>query len=425
MVISCSKSFDLIDDDHTGYDQNNITSSNSHDGSGNNSGNGTSSPAENMEPPEKTDIGLVKNNNGFAFMLFAELIKEDREQNIFISPLSVSAALTMAYNGASGQTAADMSCALNFGDLTLAEINEGFKMLLSGIRNPDDEIELSIANSIWTSEDFVVKQDFLDRNHEVFSAEISSLDFNKPDAPDIINSWIEDNTNGKIEKMIDSIDRDVLMYLINAIYFKGFWTSQFDEEMTEVKDFHLPDGSTVKVPMMHQKAEFYHKSLDDFALLKLPYGKNLESAMYIMLPEKAENIDELISSIDFRSWEEITRDLEKKEVSTWIPRFKTEYGIKNLNHALTSLGMGTAFSHNADFSGIGQDIFISRVLHKALIEVNEKGSEAAAATVVEMKRTAFEETPEFNASRPFFFVIADEKTGSIMFMGKLQNPSLF
>lgn len=423
--ISCTKSPESINNIGTDYNlKNNIIAGNLDEE--------INKPGENEEPPgvsteslEKINIGLVENNNRFAFKLFKKLIKEDTGINVFISPFSISAVLTMTYNGASGQTGKDMAEALNFGDLPQAKINEDFKQLISKIENSDKEIELAIANSIWTRKDFVVKKDFLDRNHEFFSAEINSIDFDKPDAPKSINDWIENNTNGKIDRMIDAIDRDVIMYLINAIYFKGLWTSQFDEKKTETKDFYLPGGISVEVLMMNQKAEFFHKSLDDFSVLKLPYGKNQEFAMYIMLPENVENIDKVISSMDYERWQQIIEDLEKKEVNIWIPRFKTEYGIKNLNQALTDLGMGIAFGQSADFSGICQDIFISRVLHKAIIEVNEKGSEAAAATVVEMKLTAYEKIPEFNANRPFFFAITDEKTDSILFMGKLQNPSLF
>jgi len=417
LVISCTKSPGSINSNQT---DNNINS----DLSTGEQGEINNNLEENIKPLEKIDIDLVENNNGFAFELFSKLVEEDKDTNIFISPFSISTALAMPYNGASGQTKKDMAEVLNFNGLIQTELNEDFKQLLASIENSNNELDLAIANSVWKRKDLEVKQDFLDRINDFFSAEIHNLDFDSPDAPDAINDWIKNNTNGKIEKMIDAIDKDVIMYLINAIYFKGFWTSQFDEEKTEMKEFYLSDESIIKVSMMTQKAEFFHNSFEDFSLLKLPYGKNQEFAMYIVLPEPGESIDRLIYSIDLKKWQEIINDLVKKEVNIWIPGFKIDYGIKNLNQVLTDLGMGIAFSNNADFSGICKDIYISRVLHKALIEINEKGSEAAAATVVEMKCIAYEETPEFNANRPFFFAITDEKTDSILFMGKLENPSI-
>jgi len=381
------------------------------------------SSEESDEIIKSVDVNLLDGNTEFSFKIFRELVTEDKDENIFISPHSISTALAMTYNGAEGETKKEMAEALEFKGISLEDLNQGFKDLMAGIQNADDEIELNIANSIWLREGFDCKEDFLDRNREYFSSEVEEIDFSSPDAPGIINSWIEDATEGKIEKMIDEISLDVVMYLINAIYFKGDWTYEFDEDATEEKDFYLLDGSIKKVPMMAQSEEFSYFEGDNFSSVRLPYGEE-KIAMYVILPDKGVNPDTGISSLNAEKWNEYTESFYRKEVSILMPKFKMEYGIKLLNDTLTSLGMGIAFSQMADFSGINPDVFISRVLHKAVIEVNEKGSEAAAVTVVEVAETAMmiEDIVEFTVNRPFIFVISDDRTGSILFMGKVVNP---
>ncbi|MDD5601261.1 MAG: serpin family protein, partial [Actinomycetota bacterium] len=261
-------------------------------------------------------------------------------------------------------------------------------------------------------------------------SEVSEIDFSSPDAPDRINSWIEEKTKGKIDKMIDSIPPDAVMYLINAIYFKGDWTYPFDENLTGEDDFYLEDGTTKKIPMMKQEKEFYYYAEDSFSAIKLPYGKE-KMSMYIILPDKETGIDTLLESLSVDKWNSIKDSFSSREVSLTMPEYKMEYGIKSLKDALTTLGMGIAFDREqADFSGIYKSgetpCWISDVLHKAVIEVNEKGSEAAAAAVEEMALSAMpdEEIIEFTVDRPFFFMIIDERTGSILFMGKVMEPEV-
>jgi serpin B len=401
---------------------------NSDNGNGNDNNENGDNKEENggegdRKPVEHIDLEVADRNNEFAFNIFGKLLAEETNPNIFISPFSISTALAMTYNGAARATKEEMAAALEFSGLELDKINSDFNKLISLIEKTDEEIKIKIANSIWKREELVVLQDFLDRNEKYFNSEIKSLDLDDPAAPAIINKWIEDNTEGKIDKMIDSIDPYVVMYLINAIYFNGFWTYQFDKENTELADFYPEEGRTVLVEMMSQKAEFYHKSFDGFEVLKLPYGENKEYSMHIVLPDENGQLDKIIEKLDSAKWEEIKDSLDKKEIDIFIPKFKIDYGIKELSGVLQELGMIEAFSFNADFSGICPDIYISRVLHKALIEVNEEGSEAAAATVVEMKCVAYEEVPQFNANRPFFFTISDEASGSILFMGKYSEPN--
>ncbi len=380
------------------------------------------SSKESDEIIESVDQGLVDSNTEFSFKIFKELTLEDKDKNVFISPLSISTALAMTYNGAEGKTKKAMAEALEFDGINLEELNKSFKDLMIGIQNADSEIELNIANSIWLREGFDCREDFIDRNRRYFASEVNKIDFSSPDAPNVINGWIKDATEGKIEKMIDKICDDVVMYLINAIYFKGNWTYEFDEDVTRENDFYLLDGSIKKVPMMSQKQDFMYFEGNNFSSIRLPYGQE-KIAMYIVLPDEGINLDSVVESLDVERWNQIVKSLCKREVSIVMPKFKMEYGIKLLNDTLINLGMGIAFSGSADFSGISPDIFISRVLHKAVIEVNEKGSEAAAVTVVEMAMSAMPmDNIEFTVNRPFIFIIADDRTDSILFMGKVVNP---
>lgn len=379
-------------------------------------------PEESDEITTKLDLSLVDANTQFGFNLYRELIAEDRDENIFISPFSILMALAMTYNGALGDTNLAMSEALEFKGFDLEELNLGFHDLMISIKNADSDIDIAIANSIWQRLGSDADKDFIERNRKYYDSEVRELDFSSPDAVDTINEWIDDATRGKIDKMLTEVSADVVMYLINAIYFKGNWTYEFDEVFTEEEDFYLLDGSTKKVPMMAQREDFRYLKESNYSSIRLPYGQE-KMAMYIILPDNGVDIDIVMGSFDSEKWQNYLSSFSETEVELKMPKFKMEYGIKLLNDALTNLGMGIAFSPDADFSGINPDIFISRVLHKAVIEVNEKGSEAAAATVIEMDGGGgIAETVEFIVDRPFFFVITDDRTESILFMGKVVEP---
>ncbi|AET67799.1 serine protease inhibitor [Desulfosporosinus orientis DSM 765] len=371
---------------------------------------------------ESTKISqdVINANNRFAFNIFKQLDKEDGKQNIFISPFSISTALTMTYQGAAASTKEAMAKTLGYIGIDEAKLNDSYKNLIPYLNRLDAKVQLNISNSLWVREGENIKQDFLQANRDFFNDSVRSLDFNQENAPDQINQWISEATNKKIDKMISSpIPSDVIMYLINAIYFKGDWAKQFDPHNTFKTQFEAGNGNTDQVMMMKRTGTVEYGQGNGFQAVRLPYGSG-KMAMYCILPEKDVSINDFIATLDPDRWQAIQDSIAKRdEVHLQLPRFKLEYGIKNLTGSLTALGMGEAFTGKADFSGIGANIFISRVLHKAIIEVNEEGSEAAASTVVEMKQALMANPLTFSADRPFVFIIADDETGTILFMGKL------
>jgi len=369
---------------------------------------------------EKINDGLVEANSKFAFEIFRELNREDNHSSVFISPFSITAALTMTYNGAETTTKEAMEKALGFDSLDRGEVNESFQNLLNYLERIDKKIELNIANSIWIREGIGIKEDFLANNERVFQAEIDYLDFSKEASVDAINGWIADATRKKIEKMLEGpIDPSTILFLINAVYFKGQWSEQFDPKLTFDGVFKAYNGEEQTVKMMSRNGKVEYTEGEDYKAVRLPYGSGKVS-MYCILPEEGLDILEFLNTLNVEKWNEIRESVrEVDDVRLQIPRFKLEYGIKELNDSLIALGMGEAFGPLADFSGMREGLYIDKVLHKAVIEVNEEGSEAAAVTVVVTTESAAIEPVAFVADRPFVFVIADDTTGTILFMGKL------
>jgi len=365
------------------------------------------------------DSHLIEANTRFAFGILRRLADE-QGKNMFISPLSILLALAMTYNGAGGATSLAMAEALEFAGLAPEQLNRGFRDLMRSVVDADEQVEISIANSIWYRPGYRVGEAFLQTNRSYYRAEVRELDFSTPGALEAINGWIDSATRGKISRMLDRIPADVMMYLINAIYFKGDWRHRFAEADTREEPFALETGATKQVPMMHMRQRLEHARAGNHALLRLPYGRQA-LAMYILLPDEGQSLDRIVGQIDDRSWAALKSALAAEEVALALPRFEVEYE-KNLVDVLSALGMGIAFEPGADFSGIDREVFISEVRHKAVIRVDEEGSEAAAATVVAMTRSAPAPAIPFIVDRPFFFAIADERTGSILFMGKVCEP---
>jgi serine protease inhibitor len=374
-----------------------------------------------LTPAEK---GLVEADNRFGLKLFKEVVfEEDTDKNIFISPLSVSMALGMTYNGADGSTEEAMRTTIELSDLTLEEINESYKSLIEYLVGLDPDVEFDIANSIWYYELYTFEEDFLDMCETYFNALVSGLDFNNPSAKDIINDWVSENTNGKIEEIVDNIGADIVMFLINAIYFKGTWTYEFDENLTHEDTFHLLDDSQVLCDMMEIEGEFKYFNNSDFQIIELPYGSECFS-MNIILPRPEKNIDSLISEFNQENWNQWIDSLSTHGVNLQLPKFTLEYE-KLLNDVLSSLGMEVAFNPGlADFTKMYKgpyNLFISKVKHKTFVKVDEEGTEAAAATSVEMGITSV--NPFMRIDRPFIFAIRENYSGTILFIGKIVNPT--
>ena len=393
--------------------------------SGGSTGNPPRIPTESEQRSDELvnsiDPNLFHANTRFAFDILQELVSEDRGQNVFISPLSILLALAMTYNGAAEDTKTAMAEALQFSEFDLEQLNRGFRDLTTGIVHADKQVQISVASSIWYMQGYAVEEDFVQRNETYYNSEVLSLDFTDPGAADTINTWIDDATRGEIERVIDSIPPDVMMYLVNAIYFKGDWTHQFSESSTREEEFTLENGGRKMVPMMHVKKQFRHARVDNLGFLRLPYGRE-KLAMYILLPDEGEDLDAIVARLDIDSWNKLRSELEEKDVALTMPRYRIEYGVKDLKDVFIRMGMGIAFEPQADFSGINPELFISRILHKAVVEVTEQGSEAAAATAVEMTKGIPSEPVEFVVDRPFLFTISDDRTGSILFMGKVVDP---
>lgn len=359
---------------------------------------------------------LIDANQKFSWEIFNKINEEDSDKEIFISPLSVSSMLMMAYNGAEGTTMEAMAKAMYYEGITIDDLNKGYKHLISRLNNIDKKVNVEIANSIWSRQGFEIRQHFTDVNRNYLLADVSSLDFAKADAANEINNWVAKKTNNLIPSIINPpIADDVMLYLINAIYFKGEWTNAFKSKDTFEADFYSYDGLTDKVQMMHRKGCIDLAQTEGYMAVSLPYGDERVSMM-VILPKG--DINEFIYSFDHDKWNEMLSNLRQtSDLHLQLPKFKMEYGTKNLTKSLTSLGMGELFTGQANFSGISEGLFISKVLHKAVIDVNEKGTEAAAVTVGEFT-TSYTKPVEFIANRPFIFVIYDTEEGNILFIGK-------
>ncbi|MBH8577369.1 serpin family protein [Nostocaceae cyanobacterium CENA369] len=371
------------------------------------------------------DTKLVNANNKFGFKLFSEILKNNSsENNIFISPSSVAIALAMTYNGASGTTQQAMAKTLELQGMSLPEINSAYASLKELLEKPSEKVQLTIANSLWARKDVSFQPDFLKTTQNFYKAQVTNLDFQDVTAPNTINNWVKEKTNGKINKIVATIKPDEVLFLINAIYFKGKWSDEFDKTQTAEHPFHLISGKQKQHPMMSQTGDYRYYENEQFQAVSLPYGLDRKISFYIFLPKQNSNLNVLYQNLSLENWEKWMTQFRKQEGFIRLPRFKTDYDV-TLNDALKALGMEEAFSDKANFSNMGQNLTISQVKHKTFVEVNEEGTEAAAATSVGIQATSLRQQPEpfrMIVDRPFFCAIRDNQTGSILFMGSILEP---
>jgi serine protease inhibitor len=368
-------------------------------------------------------LSLIESENTFAFDIFKKVLENSSgTENIIISPLSISCALSMTLNGANGTTRDAMLEALRVSDLSPEIINNSYKNLSEALLSVDKRVLISIANSVWSEKNFEVKVPFKNILTGYYNAESRSFDISDPVAYKEINNWIDDKTNGLIKNMLSGLDANTVMLLVNAIYFKGKWMSQFDKEKTTDKPFYRIDGSTIEVPMMKQVDDFRIFSGEGFILAEFPYGQG-NFVMDVILPDSQNGINSLIPLLNDGSFKASLARMTERETDLTFPRFK--YGFKTeLNDILTDMGMGIAFTDYADFSNISDlSLLINKVIHQAFIETNEEGTEAAAATVVEVGVTSMPPSPVImNIDHSFLYIIRETTTNSILFMGRVADP---
>jgi len=368
----------------------------------------------------KRGTGAEAPGSSFAFGLFQDITAYDESDIVFISPLSASIALSMTAAGAEGATQEEMLRTLGFGGLSVKDLNACNRGIIDLLSSDPEGVELNVANSLWVSDRFTLKSRYIRTAGSEYSARVSNLDFSDPASPSVINRWCAENTAGRIDKMIENIDPATQMYLLNALYFKGMWTTPFDAANTRKDIFH-GNRRDSEVEFMHRTASFPYYIGPEGALLELPYGEG-SFVMDIFLPAEGVSAEEFASGLDGEALSTLTGLLQSDRIKVTLPKFKAEYET-SLNATLQHLGMRDAFTPSADFSGMSREsLMISEVKQKTFIEVNEEGSEAAAVTSVAVMRTSLAPEPlEFRVDRPFVFLIRERTSGTVLFMGLVRN----
>ncbi len=359
---------------------------------------------------------IVTGSNDFAFDLFRTGNLSQHKANVFISPLSASMALGMTANGANGATYDEMRTALRLDGATREDVDGGYKSLITLLRGLDPQTNFTIANSIWYERTFPFNTSFLDESKTYFDAQVQALDFLSPSAVGNINSWVSAQTNDKIKTILEGIDPAEVMFLVNAIYFKGSWQKQFDKSKTVDAPFHAADGTTATVPMMSRDAGVQSTATAEYSAVDLPYG-NSAFTMTVVLP--TGDIDAFSESFDQAKWNSLVSSLHDSGLQVYLPRFRIEWK-RELNDDLKSLGMRLAFADGADFTRMsprGLELVITEVLQKTFVDVDEEGTEAAAVTSVGVGLTSL--PASFRADRPFLVVIRERFSGTILFIGKI------
>ena len=391
-------------------------------------------PYQPNDPPKADDTDstqqgvqeVINANNEFAFDLYHQL-NESENENLFYSPYSIFAAISMTYEGAEGQTADEIKSVFHFPESNILRPN--FAKIYNSINKAIKDYELKTGNALWVQQDYPFLEDYLTKIEKYYGGKAANIDFIKETEASrlTINSFIEEQTNKKIKNLIPDgfIDVTTRLVLTNAIYFKGDWQWQFDKSDTFEGDFRITDNNIVKTEMMNMepdKTEFNYVDTEELQILELPY-KGDKISMLILLPK--DNLDMIESTLSAEKLNEYKSQMKETKLdSIFLPKFEfdTKYFMKD---TLAAMGMPTAFSRNADFSGMTgmQDLFIDFVIHQAYIKVDEKGTEAAAATAVGMKLPAVMPDNIFNADHPFIFVIQEKENGSILFLGKVVDPT--
>jgi serpin B len=385
---------------------------------------------KNPATPQEHVSPVVEAGNHFAFDLYERLRSTDG--NLFFSPASISVALAMTSVGAAENTEAEMAKTLHL-QMPKSQVNDEMRALLASWKsaNKKQGYRLNVANRLWGQQGYKFLDDYLRVTREDYGAELARVDFNQPEAArETINKWVEDNTQEKIKNLIPSASavQGARLVLTNAVYFKGDWHDPFDKNRTRDQDFHVSTTRDVKTPLMQQQHRLRYATGEGLQLLELPYGDGSLS-MVVLLPNKVDGLGELEEKLTAASLQNLRAGASSREVIVFLPKFRTTAEFQ-LGGILKSMGMASAFDPStADFSGMTgkKELFISAVLHKAFVDVNEEGTEAAAATGVVMRPMAMRRPPEpppvFRADHPFVFLIRDNRNGAILFLGRVTDPT--
>ncbi|MGB3495175.1 MAG: serpin family protein [Elainellaceae cyanobacterium] len=383
-----------------------------------------------------TAIGAASTQ--FGFDLFSAVLNaEGNTENLLISPSSVAFALMMTYNGAAAETQEAITTTLRLPERDQAEVNAAYRDLLSYLEQPSEDVEVAIANSLWVRQDVELNPEFVESMQTDFDAEVAAMDFENPDTPNTINAWVSEQTKGNIPTIVESIDPDLVLFLINAVYFNGDWTFAFDPEQTGDRPFTLLDGTEVDHPLMSQSNSFDYLETDQLQAIRLPYGANSGSSeepempapairMTVLLPRESLAWEEFLALLTAENWNAWQTQFSNQDGLIALPRFKIEDQMP-LNQPLKDLGMAIAFDPaTADFSNLSDlSTVISQVQHRTFIDVTEEGTEAAATTSVGISITSVQEpsTPfEMTVDRPFAFAISDTSTQTLLFLGTVTEP---
>jgi len=381
-------------------------------------------PAGDLTVTEKS-ASIIAADNQFGFELFQKVNASLKEQkNTMISPMSVSLALAMVYNGTAGNTKKQMEDMLHKANLSPDDINQSYKDLVSALQSHDPKVELSISNAIFYRNSFPVKPDFITTNQNYYQAEVSGLDFSKStETLNKVNGWVNTKTNGKIDKILQQVNPEDIMYLLNAIYFNGEWKYSFDTKETTEKPFTKEDKTTVQVPTMTIEKPFNYYSHQKFELLEMPYGSGKYS-MLIFLPENGKKTDDVISLMTSENMNDWISKLTEQKKEVFMPKFEFKFD-DSLKDELAALGMTDAFNDlKANLAGISDaaKLVISEVMHKSYIKVDERGTEAAAVTGITVGTTSMPVDNSFRIDHPFVFAIREKDTKAILFIGKVMDP---
>ena len=382
------------------------------------------SPAAVAADPQVQKIAAA--NTDFGFRLLKQLAHETPRQNVFYSPFSVSSVLTLTLNGAGGSTRKDMAAALRLPGITADQTDHAYGLLLPSLENPDPQVDLTVANALWAGRGTTFAPQFQQRSERFFGARVQTLDMASPAAAATINGWVSDKTHGKIAQIVSPADIAASpAVLTNAVYFHGQWSRSFEKSDTENGQFTLASGTKKTLPLMSQEASFSYAETPNFQAVSLPYGNDERLSLYVLLPKSGVTAASLVNGLDPASWNNTLGKMKRVQVALTLPRFKANFQA-TLNQPLIALGMGSAFRPDADFAPMGlHGGFLGAVIHKAVLEVDEQGTVAAAATATVMVGSAMrvpQKTIEMHVDHPFVCLLRDTSTGTLLFAGVIQDP---